>query len=206
MLFNILALISVIIVITTLKKVVSIFPSLIACIIRWKESVNLEASVKLKRDRDIIAFTMIIPFCLTAARFRLYDPGFMKGLGDTAYLGAIIGTFAAYIIIRNILDAIFLPPRKRRKGEGIAIRCSYSFFIILTFLLLAAGSILTFANVGEETVRCTMLWISGLTYTLFTIRKTQIFINSGSFFAAFLYLCALEFLPTGLLIASGVIF
>ena len=206
MLFDILALISLLIILLMLRRLVGVCPSLMACLIRWKESVNLEASVKLKTDRDIIAFTMIIPFCLTAARFRLYDPGFMKGLGDTAYLGAIIGIFAAYIIIRVILDAIFLPPRKRKKGEGIAVRCSYSFFIILTFLLLAAGSILTFANVGEETVRCTMLWISGLTYTLFTIRKTQIFINSGSFFAAFLYLCTLEFLPTGLLIASGVIF
>jgi hypothetical protein len=149
---------------------------------------------------------MILPFCLTATRFRLYNPRFLQGLDGAAYLGATIGIFAAYVLLRIFLDALVLPSRKRKKGYGIAIRCSYSFLIILTLLLLGAGGILTFVNVPEDAVRCTMLWLSGMTYALFIIRKTQIFAQSGSFFAGFLYLCALEFLPTGLLVVSGVIF
>jgi hypothetical protein len=31
-------------------------------------------------------------------------------------------------------------------------------------------------------------------------------ISSASFFAAFLYLCALEFIPTGAIIASAIVF
>ena len=71
MLFNILALISVLICLSLLKRFAAIFPSLMACIIRWKESVNLEASVKLSNDRDKLAFAMLLPFCLTADRFHL---------------------------------------------------------------------------------------------------------------------------------------
>ena len=66
MLFKILALFSTILIIALLKRLVNIFPSLAACMVRWKESLNLEASVKHSLDRDMLAAAMIIPFCLTA--------------------------------------------------------------------------------------------------------------------------------------------
>lgn len=204
MLFDTLALISVLVIIIMMRTIINIFPSLMACVIRWKESVNLEASVKLKRDRDMFALAMMIPFCLTAVRFRLYDPAFLKGLGEMGYLGAVFGIFAAYVLLRTILNTILLSGKKRRSIDGIALRSAYSFFIIMTLLLLASGGILSFADVPETTIRTTMYWISGITYLLFLIRKTQIFISSGSFFVGILYLCALEFIPTGILVISAV--
>ena len=41
MLFNILALISLIIMMLALRTLVEVFPSLMACLIRSKESINL---------------------------------------------------------------------------------------------------------------------------------------------------------------------
>ena len=95
MLFNILALISVLICITLLKRLVAIYQSLLACIIRWKESVNLEASVKLSNDRDRLALSMFIPFCLVADATALYRPAFLEGLDENLRLAIIIGIFMA---------------------------------------------------------------------------------------------------------------
>ena len=62
MLFKLLVLFSFLIVLLLLRRLVNILPSLLACLMRGKESLNLEASVKLSRDRDALALAMIIPF------------------------------------------------------------------------------------------------------------------------------------------------
>ena len=62
MLFNILALISLLIILMMLRKLVGVFPSLVACLVRAKESINLEASAQLSRDRNFIATALVIPF------------------------------------------------------------------------------------------------------------------------------------------------
>ena len=80
MLFKLLVLCSFLIVLLQLRRLVNILPSLLACLIRGKESLNLEASVKLSRDRDALALAMIIPFCLATFRYWLYCPGFFEGL------------------------------------------------------------------------------------------------------------------------------
>ena len=91
MLFNILALISFFICLLLLRTFVEVFPSLMACLVRWKESVNLDASVMLSRDRDIMAIAMIMPFCLTAARFSMYTPSWTGQFGADGRLGITIG-------------------------------------------------------------------------------------------------------------------
>ena len=87
MLFNLLALFGFLIVLLLLRRLVNILPSLMACLIRGKESINLEASVKLSRDRDMLALAMIIPFCLTASYYRLYSPVILDGISTNAYIG-----------------------------------------------------------------------------------------------------------------------
>ena len=69
LLADILAAGSLLVTILLLKKIVNVFPAMMACVLRWKESVNLEASVKLSRDRTLIAISMIVPFCLIVERF-----------------------------------------------------------------------------------------------------------------------------------------
>ena len=205
MLFNILAIISVILMITLLKRLVNIFPSLAACLIRWKENVNLEASVKDSLDRNMIAAVLAIPFCLTAARFRLYDPSFLSGLGENAYTAAIIGIFVLYCGIRIIMSMMV---RTKKTGKTIrtAESAAYTFFIILTLVLILCGGIMSFLKTDLSTIRDAMLWVSACIYALFLLRKTQIFISGCSIFTAFLYLCALEIFPTGVLVASALIF
>ena len=206
MLFDILALISVLIIILLLGRVVNIFPSLMACTLRWKESVNLEASVKHSLDRDMLAIAMILPFCLVVEKFGLYTPSLTATLGPSLHLCAVIGTFLLYYLIRRMLERVIRPQKLAPKTYRTAGRASFTFFIILTFTLLAMGGVMSFIDIEESTIRSAMLCVSALIYGLFLLRKLQIFISGCSFFAGFLYLCALEILPTGILVVSDVIF
>ncbi len=205
MLFDILALISTLVIITLLKRLVNIFPSLVACTIRWKESVNLDSSVKNAYDRDIIAMGMVLPFCLAVSRFRLYTPSFMDGMDESIRLCVTIGIFIIYDMVRR-LASMMTHNRKNKKIYDVAQKSSYTFFIILSIILVALGGIMSFCHVGPETTRIAMLWVSAFIYTLSLLRKTQIFLSGFSKLTCFLYLCGLEIIPTGLLIAPVLIF
>ena len=206
MLFDILALISVLTNIILLGRMVNIFPSLMACTLRWKESVNLEASVKHSLDRDLLAVAMILPFCLTVERFGLYAPSFMTSFGAGLHLAVTIGVFLAYLLIRTLVSKMIRPQKMQPKTYRTGGRASFTFFIILTIILLAMGGLMSFLDIEESIIRNAMLCVSAFIYALFLLRKMQIFTSGSSFFAAFLYLCALEILPTGVLVASAIIF
>lgn len=206
MLFKTLALISLLIALLLLKTMVGVFPSLIACLTRWKESVNLDASVQLSRNRDITTLALVIPFCLTVTRFRLYDPHFMIGLNDNGRLAVTIGILIGWMLLRTFLEHLLRPRKGNPKAYGTARKAAYTYLCILTLLLMLTGGIMAFVDAAPETIKTAMLWISATIYAVLLLRKTQILISSYSFFASFLYLCALEIIPTGALVASAIIF
>ena len=206
MLFDSLALISLLIILTLLKRLVNIFPSLMACIIRWKENFNLQQSVKMSTDRNILSAALVIPFCLVADRFGLYRPTFMEGLNSVFHPLATIGVFIAYLGLRIACRYTFRLHSTPANTYKVANESARTYFIIGVLVLLTVGGLLTLLNIPARDIGNAMFWISGTIYTVFLLRKTQIFNSSCSLFATFLYLCALEFLPTGVLIASAVIF
>lgn len=204
--FNALALISILIVMIALKTIVGILPSSLASAIWWKESINIEASVKLSRDRDLSAAAMVLPFCLTAFRFRIYDPAFMAGLTDNVRIWVVTGIFVIYALARRGVMMLARSNRIPSKTYSAADKAANTFFLLLTLVLMAAGSIASFAGMAPEGIRTLLLWLSALIYGLYLLRKLQIFASSCTIFTAFLYLCALEILPTGILVVSDVIF
>ena len=206
MLFDTLAFFSLFIVLLLLKRLVNVYPSLLACLLRSKECFNLEASVKLARDRNIITLAMIVPFCLVTFRFGLYGPRFLNGVESDTELGVYISVFAAYAALRYAALLLFRPRRVPQKIYDTANKAAFSFFNVLTLTLLAIGGIMDLLNADEMSVCNVMLWVSGGIYLLFLLRKAQIFNTSCSIFASFLYLCALEIMPTGILVVSAVIF
>ena len=206
MAFDILALISLMIVITLLRRMVNIFPSLIACLIRSKECFNLEMSVKLRSDRNRLAFAMILPFILVATRFHLYSPVFMDDMDENTRICVIAGVFIIYLLLRTALIYLVRPLRMKSGAYSTANKAAYTFFIILTLILLATGGIMSFMDIDFLTIHNAMIWLSGGIYLLFLLRKCQIFMSSCSIFTAFLYLCALEIFPTGILVVSAIIF
>ena len=150
MLFDILALISALTAILLLGRLVNIFPSLMACTIRWKESVNLESSVKHSLDRDMLAIAMVLPFCLVADRFGLYAPDSMSGLDPSIRLALTIGIFIGYILIRTLISKMIRPRKMQPKTYRTAERASFTFFIVLTIILLAMGGVMSFIEIDSE--------------------------------------------------------
>ena len=206
MLFDILALISVVCVIPLISRITDLCPRLLAGLTRWKEHVNLQTSLKTRTDRDLAALALILPFCLTAFRFRLYTPEFMAGMKPDAGLAVTIGVFLTFLLLRFLTYHIFRSHKIPSATYGSAAGAANSFFIILCLLLMLTGGLLTLFDVPSEGIRVAMFWLSGTTYALFLLRKAQIFLSSCNFLMSFLYLCALEILPTGVLIASAVVF
>ena len=205
MLLNILTIISVLTAMLLLNSIVSIFPSLAACMTRAKECFNLEASVKLSRDRDLLAWAMILPFCLVTYRFNLFGTGFMDGINEDVRLASIVGLFSLYILFRDAAFRLFRPQRISKRAYMTAGNAAHTFFIILTLILLATGGVMAVTGADEHVIKTAMLWISAGIYLLFILRKLEIFISSCSVFTAFLYLCALEIIPTGTLVISAII-
>ena len=202
---DIVTLVSVVVMICFLRRIIEIFPSLVASLLRWKESVNLSNSVKLNRDRNLIALVMIVPFCLVVSASGIYSPSFMSSMGEDARFGIILGIFVGMMIIRTLLEKFCAPKRRNSQTYRFAKEASYTFFILMTISMLILWGIMSILKIDAQTAKDAMLWLSAIIYLIFLLRKTQIFTSSCSIFTAFLYLCALEILPTGALVASAVI-
>ena len=75
-----IGLISLLLVLAKLRTFVNLTPSLVACVMRWKESVNLEESMELARERDSIYFILILPDVLIASRYNIFGLDFLDSL------------------------------------------------------------------------------------------------------------------------------
>jgi hypothetical protein len=206
MLFKILSLISLFVMMLALRTLVEVFPSLMACLIRAKESINLEASAQLSRGRNVLSLCLVMPFCLVVWQKGLYTASFMAGLNENLRFCVIVGIFLIFVLTRLILERILKPKAVSSKTYDTACRTARTFFSLLTLILLAMGGIMAVLGTPADIVRNAMLWVSAAIYLVFLLRKFQILMSSASFFAAFLYLCALEIIPTGAIVASAIIF
>ena len=104
------------------------------------------------------------------------------------------------------MEHVSRPQKMNGKTYKTACKASHTFFSILTLILLCMAGVMSFIDINAEVTKSAMLWVSATIYLLYIIRKYQIFISSCSFFSGFLYLCALEFIPTGAMVASAIIF
>ena len=200
---TIIALMAVIFILY-IRNAVSILPMIAGCLLRWKECLNLENSMKLSHDRNIFAIYMTVPFCLAISCYRLYDPEFLSHVQGLAYTGCIFGVFAGYLMARTVPYILVRKPKGGEKTFKFARRVSWSYFCIMAAAVLATAGICSFSKVSMETSRTVLYYVILSLYLLSVFRKFQIFNNSCSFLTSFLYLCALEILPAGILVLPAV--
>ena len=189
-----------------LRRLVSILPYLLSGIARWRGLLNIEASVRLSRDRTAFALVMVVPFCLVISRYDLYpviwppeaDPGIRTCM--------IIGIFTAYALLRQLLIRIGGSARVSRDFWRIANDSAYSFFIVMTLLVVITAGLHAFFGVNNLIVRKILIYEIAVVFALFLVRKTQILRNACNQFTAFLYLCGLEIFPASLLVISAMLF
>ena len=182
-----------------MRNFINILPYIIDSFTRARGSSDLEGSVRVSRDRNLIAMIFIIPFILLLYFYRIYDPSFLSGMGDNMRLLLIGAIFIAYLLLRRLLVVIFAP-RRVNDNYAMAEKAAYTFFILAGML-----GILYLLGVNDLTIKTVALAEISFVYLVFLLRKSQILSTFCSPLTVFLYLCALEFLPTGLYVASALL-
>lgn len=186
-----------------LPKIADIMPSVLGCCVRWKESWNLYRSLSLSRSRDLVAITMVMPYIILIGELNIYPPA-GEGLSWEVFLTTGIA-LAAYVFVRLLCQLIFKGEKINREDYLCATRMQYTFFVVLCSVSFITWFAFELTKFDKSLLASILTWEMLIVYSLFLIRKTQFFTARCGFFKAFLYLCTLEFLPTGLLIASALV-
>lgn len=192
-----------ILAILNIRNFITILPSLQESFLRYRGSYNLETRVRLMRARSIVAMVLIIPFCLIAHRYSLLHFDILDSINANLSILAFCGIFLVYALLRWILMWQLEPKRKSREAYHVAHRASHTFFIIMAALELLAIGILSIFGASDSFITSVLQYIICFVYLVYVWRKLQILGSAFSSFIIILYLCALEILPTGLLLATA---
>ena len=188
-------------------KILDVALPVVGCFIRWKECVNLENSLRLRTNRNIVATYFLTLLCLIAARYRLWAPSFADGFAPFPFLALTFGVVVGYLLLRMVLAHGLKPRDSRRKGNyTVAIREFYTYTIGAGLLLSVTTGILSLCGTADELIRTVLIWEIAAVYLVHFIRKGQILGSSMPLFSTFLYLCALELIPTAALVAAALWF
>ena len=190
--------------IAMLPSFLYLLPALADSVFRARGSASLERSVRLNRDRTLIALMNMVPAILLVYRYRLYNPDFLADLAPTSRLLAIAAVFFGYLLLRFLLY-LACKPRWRSDYYRQARRGSFTFFILLMFLVLVTVGILFLFGCNDVIIRHSIYTELLIVYPFHLFRRTQILSLSCNPLTTFLYLCTLEILPTALLVISAVI-
>ena len=194
-----------IICIANVRTFANMIPSFSGCLFRWKENLYIEDSMTLSMNRNRLFYILIIPFCLVVSGYGLYEPDAIAALPRTAHFLSVTGAVILYLLLKYALSWIVRNGRMNEKTYRTAVRTFRTFFIITAAITLVTSGIMSVADVPDDTARTVLLCETAFIYMLSILRETQIFGHSCSLISAILYLCALEFLPTGILVATAIV-
>jgi|GEM_PF-236632 len=185
------------------RNLLNIIPHLLDCINRWKGNTDIEASVQLSRDRNLIALTCFLPITLIASGLGLYSPSFMDYFQGGWMTVATAGVLMAYILLRDLLSWQFVPKNRGKEAYKVAWMSERNFFIISTLMLILSIGVTSLFGADRHTAKMLNLYVLAAIYCLFLFRKSQILLSSCNPLVTILYLCILEIFPTGILVATG---
>ena len=205
MIVNIIMVVFVALALLLLPSFFHLAPYLADAVFRARGSEALEFSVRVTRERNMFAYVLLIPAVLIMFRYNLYTASFMDSLQGGWRLLACAGVLLGYLLLRLVVYLI-LRPRRGKDFFRLAHRAIYTFFILFMLAALPSIGIMTLFDANDVIIRNVLYALLAIVYFLFLIRKAQILSLSCGGFTTFLYLCALEIIPTAALIVSAVVF
>lgn len=183
-----------------LPSIAGIAPNLFGCIAWWKENIHLNSSGHLKRARNRAGILLMPAFLLICSNYGVYPP--TETMDITSAILYNVHIFGVYLIIRFLCVSIFRNRDNIGANEyGCAVAAPFNYFIIACIFMALTSLVAEIAHIGTDWVRPLLRCELIVVYALCLLRKTQIFAYNRGFFSGILYLCTLEILPTGLLIA-----
>lgn len=191
-------------ILLAIGDIVDMSSGLLGCVFRWKENVNLYNNMKMRRARNRIFMALMPASVIVVSYYDLSPAGY--GVTEAGrFLEALLAV-SGYYLLRMICKCLFCGRQWRSGDFQCASQTSYTFAIIGVLAVLVVSGILNLAGAGKELSVSVIMWTSIAIYMIFLLREYQVFASFRGYSAAFLYLCALEILPTGLLAASYFIF
>ena len=190
--------------ITLLRRFLDILPLLVDSLFRARSGHSLENSVRYTQDRSMISLLMLIPTLLVVFRYRLYNPTFLHIMDPDIRLAGVAGVLVAFALIRYLVY-ILLKPRRRADNYILARRVSKTYYILLVLLVLITVGLLSLIKATDLTISIFIYVEAAIVYLFLLFRKVQILSGSCNPLRTFSYLCALELIPTSLLIVSALV-
>ena len=178
----------------------NIFPHLVKCASVWRRNISLENNIQLVRSRDMSLWASVLPVTLVTAYYGLAGGRYLYLCPEAWRTLAVLGGLAALGLLRQMIYLLLGTRVRGRQTWQAAHRCDFNFFVLLGALFLVTEAVISICGTSDYNARI-VFWVeTGLLYLLFFVRKSQILGSNYSQFTTFLYLCALELLPTGILI------
>lgn len=191
---------TLVLLILEIPDLIRLYPQLLRCLSRWKGNLELEHSVSLARTRNNVALVAGISVCLIADRWSLADPSFRQAAPAELKLAITAALLTGTVVLRRL---IFIATKFRSLTSEYASTLRHTFFnylILLTSLVLVTALAAAALRLSDGTVRHILYAEGAVFYLIHLIRSMQILRYGCGILATFLYLCALEILPVGILI------
>ena len=157
----------------------------------------------MRRTLIVTLAVLLAPLCMVVYSYDLYRPDFLDQFSPTVRFAAVTGVMFLYLLLRTFLNWQLEMHNYGSKAFVAANRSFLNYCIILFFLLFLTGAMVNTFTGDKELTRTVLLYVTGMTYVLYILRRGQIFASACNPFSTFLYLCGLELLPTLALVISA---
>lgn len=199
------AMVFALLALATLKSLLNLFPLLLDSLSRWKACLTIDSSVRLKSDRNLLGIIWLMPIIIIADRYRVFSIGFLDSIPYVRHIAETSALVIAWLLLRLLSFILCSLRAKRIETFRTAHKAMFNYLILLAAVMLASAGIFSLTNVSELIVRQVIEYEMAVFYLVAVLRETQILRTYCSRFQTFLYLCALEFIPTGILIAGNIL-
>ena len=200
-----LLVIATLLLLMSLRIFLGIAPRLLDSLSRWKACVNIDASVQLKSDRNLLGVIATLPLALVADRYGFLNAEIL-GRIPKAWSGLVtLGIINVWILLRYLCFYLCSIRTPRPETFRTAHKSFFNYWILASLLLTLTAGIISFTNIPDATGRTILLYELAVMYLIALLRKSQILLSYCGPLTTFLYLCALEFIPTGALIAGCIL-
>lgn len=196
---------AVILFLITFREFVAVVPVLMDSLTRWRTCINIDNNLQTRSTRNLFGFIFIIPVAIVADRFSFIPAARLAAVSAGWHIVAVLGIIVAWLLLRSIIYFICSLRERKRELFQTAHKSFYNYWILAGSLNIITGGICLVARVDPALSRTILLSELALFYLIAIVRKSQILGSFCTLFHTFLYLCALEFLPIGALIALSLL-
>lgn len=188
-----------------LNSYIRMLPLLTDCLFRWKASIRIDSSIRLKDDRNILALVSLLALVIISDRFSFFSIGMLDSLPQQWSLPGTAAVIIAWVVLRGI--CYFLCSRRAPRPDTFrtAHTSPRNILILAVTLMVFTAGVIILTDIQDEVGRTILMYEAALLYLIAILRERQILVSACNHFLTFLYLCALELLPTGALIAGNIL-